>query len=107
MTDKRPYPRAPLRSIVLAQTGQDVRRCSCCAACEADMLPEMDLSVGELMQRVARDDPQALTCKTLWAVEPLLAHGIECQAGMDVAAVIRTLRKLAKARGRQPQGAAG
>jgi len=97
-------PGAPLRSIILAQTGQDVRLCARCSACEADNLPHGDLSVGELMQAAARDSPQALTCKTLWAAEALLSQGIKCQAGVDVVAVIRLLQKLAKAGRVAPQG---
>lgn len=63
------------------------------------MLPEMDSSLAEVLQRAWRDDPQALTCRTLWACGPLLESGLRCQEDIDFRAVIQVLRLEARLRG--------
>jgi heterodisulfide reductase subunit C len=93
----------PLRSLILAKTGQDVRQCQACDLCEDLRADGMDLSFGEILRCAARDDLRALTCASLWRCEPLLDGPAICQAGPDIAAVIRFLRREALRRGLGPQ----
>jgi heterodisulfide reductase subunit C len=59
----------------------------------------MDLTFGEVMQAAARNDVRALTNRTLWACDSVLAAHARCQEGIDLAAVIRALREEALRRG--------
>lgn len=90
--------RGPLPFIILAATGEDVRRCANCQSCADLLTPEMDLTFGELIRAAARDDPRALTCATLWNCDAVLESGC-CQEGLDIPAVIQALRQEAAMRG--------
>ncbi len=90
--------RGPLPMVIMASTGQDVRRCISCLSCSDGDLPCIDLSLNELMQAAARDDERALTCRTLWCDE-LIQHRVPCQANLDIQSVILALRREADIRG--------
>jgi len=92
----------PLPFIVLSATGEDVRRGTSCWGCEAISTPEMDLSFGELMQGVARNDKRILACATLWASGVLAGRSV-CQQGLQVALVLEALRQEARRRGVEPR----
>jgi len=94
--------RGPLRAIILAATGQDVRLCGNCSSCEQLTAPGMDLSLGEIIRAAARDDPQALTCDSLWACEDLMLQPIPCQAGLALPSILLTLQREAELRGLAP-----
>lgn len=95
----------PLRSLILAQTGQDVRACQACDQC-ADLRAEgMDLTFGEILRCAARDDSHALTCASLWRCEPLLDRPMACPASLDIPAVIGVLRDESVRRGLAPRTA--
>jgi heterodisulfide reductase subunit C len=94
---------APLPSVLLSRTGQDVRLCQACAQCDDLMADGMDLAFGEILRLAARNDEHALTCSSLWCCEPLLGKAGRCPAGIDVPAVIRALRQEALRRGYHPQ----
>ena len=92
----------PLSSVVLSRTSQDVRLCQACDQC-ADLHAEgMDLTFGEILRLAARDDERSITCDSLWRCEPLLEEAGRCPAGIDIPAVIRTLRQEALRRGYRP-----
>ena len=91
--------RGPLRSVVLAATGQDVRLCGSCSNCECLLEPGMDLSLGEIVRAAARNDTSILSSPSLWACEDLLLRPIPCQAGLSLAAIILTLQREAEVRG--------
>jgi heterodisulfide reductase subunit C len=99
LTDLPPQ-RGPLRSVILAATGQDVRECTNCDTCDAWIAPGMDLTFGEVMQAAARDDPQAIENSTLWTCDDLLPR-VRCPSGIDIASVILALVREAELRGRQ------
>ena len=99
--------RGPLPFIILSATGEDVRHCANCWACESLLTPEMDLTFGEVMQAVARDDERALTNRTLWACDGALASNPRCQEGIDIPAVIHALRQEAELRGYSPHPQSG
>jgi heterodisulfide reductase subunit C len=91
--------RGTLPHVILSACGEDVRLCTSCWQCEDSTTPEMDLTLGELMQAVVRDEDRALTSRTLWACDPLLDGGLRCQQGIDLPAVIHALRQEAVRRG--------
>jgi len=93
---------APLRSIVLSKTGEDLSLCQACDECR-DLLAEgMDLTFGEILRLAADDDERSIACDSLWRCEPLLGKATRCPAGIDVPAVIRVLRQEALRRGYRP-----
>ena len=98
MLTSSPNTRGPLRSVILAATGQDVRECINCDTCDAWMAPGMDLTFGEVMQAAARDDPQALDNNTLWTCDDLLPR-VRCPSGIDIASVILVLIREGELRG--------
>jgi hypothetical protein len=66
------------------------------------MEPEMDLSIGELMQGAARNDERVLTCTSLWTWETRPGH-VVCQQGINVPSVLEVLRQEAIRRGCAPR----
>lgn len=88
----------PLHAVILASTGQDVRLCSNCGNCNGQMVPGIVLTVGEVLQAAARDDPSALANNTLWACDDLLGPQLLCPQNLDIAAII-TLAREAISRG--------
>jgi len=94
--------RGPLRAIILAATGQDVRLCANCASCEGLMAPGMDLSLGEMVRAAARNETSVLTCASLSACEDLLLRPIPCQSGLSMPAIVITLQREAELRGLAP-----
>lgn len=90
--------RAPLPHVILCATGEDVRRCTACWGCDSLVQPDMDLTVGELMQAAARDSEGALACRTLWS-KGLSRLPLRCQEGLNVGAVVEALRAEAVRRG--------
>ena len=89
----------PLRLVVLAVTGQDVRKCQHCDWCSALLSPDHDVSVQSLLQMVALNDEEALTCRTLWSDVVLASARNACANGIDVEAVLLALRAEARRRG--------
>ncbi len=98
--------RGPLRAIILAATGEDVRLCGNCTSCKQLTAPGMDLSLGEILRAAARDDPQVLTCASLWACEDLMLQPIPCQAGLALTPILLTLQREAELRGLGPSSKA-
>lgn len=98
--------RGPLRAVILAATGQDVRLCASCASCESLQASGMDLSLGEMVRAAARNDTGVLTCSSLWACDDLLLRPIPCQAGLSLPAIVITLQREAELRGLAPDSGA-
>ena len=95
----------PLAFVVLARTSQDVRLCQACDQCRDLHAEGMDLTFGEILRLAARNDDRYITCDSLWRCEPLLGKPTSCPAGIDIPAVIRTLRQEALRRGYRPMTA--
>ena len=93
--------RGPLWAIILSGTGEDVRQCGQCFACEDYREPGMDLTFGEIFRAAAHDQPKAFTNQTLWTCDKLLLNGINCQNGLDIGAIVAALRNEARQRGIQ------
>ena len=90
---------ASLRSIVLAQTGQDISRCCSCACCEEVTDGSGDVSLSLVMQWVLVNDVRALTDATVWSDEVLRQADHVCANQLDIPAVLRALRREARRRG--------
>jgi heterodisulfide reductase subunit C len=95
--------RGPLWAIIFTATGEDVRRCGQCFACEEYLEPGMDLTFGEIFRAAANDHTRALTSLTLWTCDKLLHNGLHCQNGLDLEAIIQALRDEASLRGIDPK----
>ena len=90
---------ASLRSIVLAQTGQDVSRCCSCALCEDITESSGDVSLSMLMQWILANDERALTNATVWSDDVLRRADHACANQLDIPAVLLALRHEASRRG--------
>ena len=88
-----------LRSIVLAQTGQDVSRCCSCAWCEHVTDRSGDVSLSLVMQWILVNDERALTDAAVWSDEVLRQADHACANQLDIPAVLRALRREAHRRG--------
>jgi len=100
LTDAEPRARpGPLRAIVLAATGQDVRKCQHCDFCSTNLEPDQDISLESLLQLVIMNDEEVLTCRTLWSDAVLASSKHICGNNLDIVAVLLALRAEARRRG--------
>ncbi len=90
---------AHLRQVVLAATGQDVRRCAHCQLCAVDPGPEQDLSLESVLQLVVMNDDEVLTSRTVWSDAALRSARHMCANNLDMEAVLLALRDEARRRG--------
>ncbi len=88
-----------LRAIVLAQAGQDLRRCQHCDYCDVRLDPDQDITLQTLVQMVMMNDDEVLTSRTLWSDQVLRAADHLCANRLDMAAVLLALRQEARRRG--------
>ncbi len=88
-----------LRTIVLAQTGEEVSRCCSCALCEEITDADGDVSLSMLMQWILANDERALTSATVWSDEVLRKADHACANQLDIPAVLLALRSEANRRG--------
>lgn len=88
-----------MRALVLAQTGQDVNRCSSCALCEDITQANGDVSVAMLLQWILANDERALTCRAVWSDEVLRQTDHACANQLDIPAILLALRHEASRRG--------
>jgi transcriptional regulator NrdR family protein len=93
-----------LRKLILENTGQDVRRCRDCAACNNNLtdfqvVELMDISLDSMIHMILWNDDEVLTSRTIWS-DPLLKAAVHaCVQGLSLDAVIRELRREAHRRG--------
>lgn len=90
---------ATLRAIVLATSGQDVRRCQHCEFCYSNLAPDQDISLESLLQLVVMNDEEVLTCRTLWSDAVLDSSRHVCGNNLDIEGVLLALRDEARRRG--------
>lgn len=93
-----------LRTIVLATTGQDVRRCGNCALCEDIVCDDQDVTLEMLVQWVIVNDVRALTCRTLWSDQFMRKADGACTNDLNIPVIFLALRAEAQRRGIQPNG---
>lgn len=95
---------ASLRKLILENTGQDVRRCRDCAACnnhirDAQIIEHMDISLDSMIKMILWNDDEVLTCRTIW-YDPLLEAVVHaCTQGLSLEMMIQELRLEAHRRG--------
>ncbi len=83
-----------LRSVIRNATGQDVHVCHACNDCDIDARDEeIDIPLSSLVQLVLLNDEEALNCRTLWSDSVLEASRSACKRGLDLHAVMITLRE--------------
>ncbi len=88
-----------LRQLVLATTGQDVRKCARCSYCADLMSDEEDISLEMLIQLVLMNDDEVLTSRTLWSDSALEEARKNCIGALDLGAIMLALRDEARRRG--------
>jgi heterodisulfide reductase subunit C len=91
--------RGPLRAVILAKTGEDIRKCTHCWHCELERTEAMDLSFGDIIRAALQNDPKALENDTLWICDPVLKDRPVCPSGLNRLIVIQALREEAAQRG--------
>jgi heterodisulfide reductase subunit C len=89
----------PLRLVVLAATGQDVRKCSHCEFCSEALHPDQDISLEMLLQMVVMNDEEVLTTRTLWSDQVLECAPRVCTSNLNLEAILMALRHEARRRG--------
>jgi hypothetical protein len=82
-----------LRRVIKLATGQDINACHACFDCDLSLTDEMDMPLGSLVQLALLDDEEALHSRTLWSDAVLEASRGACKRGLDLCAVMITLRE--------------
>jgi hypothetical protein len=95
-------PRRSLRAIVLEATGQDVRQCRHCAACDGALGSDQDMGMETLLRLVQLDEEEVLASRTLWSDRVLEVSRSACIRGLDLPSVLLVLREEARKRGLAP-----
>jgi heterodisulfide reductase subunit C len=88
-----------LRSVVLAETGQDLHRCQGCLDCDAIPTEDADIPLGSLIQLALLNDEEILTSRTLWSDSILESAHSACAKNLDLAQIILIFRREALKRG--------
>ena len=81
-----------LRSVVLTATGQDLRKCQRCAFCDTQLDEEQDMTLETLVQLALMNDDEVLTSRTLWSDKVLRSARQVCASGLNMEAILLTLR---------------
>ena len=87
-----------LRREVKVLSGQDLHLCQACLDCDVDAYEEMDIPLSSIVQLVLEGDEEALYCRTLWSDAALEAARGACKRGLDLHAVMLSLRQMAAQR---------
>ncbi len=88
-----------LCAIVLRAAGQDLRGCTLCGQCSAELEPGMDVTIRRLMQMVLANDGDVLESRTLWSSRVMGCATHLCPFGVDLETVLLALREEAWRRG--------
>ena len=91
--------RGPIPAIILASAQEDIRKCGLCEPCCISTVPEMDVTLGEMLQMASRNDPAVFATETLWNCDTVIADRDRCQEGINLVRVIKALRDEARTRG--------
>jgi hypothetical protein len=102
MIVKSPVSNSPsLRTIVLAATGQDVRKCCSCGLCSEAAWTEEEADLALLVQWVIANDERALTAALTWPDRALQTAQQVCANHLDFQKMLAALRVEAERRGFQ------
>ena len=96
--------RGPLRFIILAATGEDIRHCTACECCCVDdtLQARFDLPVWEVFKAACNNDEAALTNQTIWVLAGARPADARCKNGLNLVAVAQVLCREARLRGLAP-----
>ncbi|MFC2063650.1 hypothetical protein ACFLXB_00950 [Chloroflexota bacterium] len=83
-----------LRKIILEETGQDLRQCRGCLACDLDGSRELDIGYASLVQMVLHNDLEVLETKLVWNDAALDVASKATNKDLDLRVVITTLRNI-------------
>ena len=89
----------PLRVIVLAATGQDVRCCTHCGLCSAAIGDEATGGLEQLVQWIIANDRRALTALPAYSEYMLREAQLVCANRLDFCKAIAALQAEAHRRG--------
>jgi len=82
-----------LRTYILAETGQDVRRCQGCSTCSLAVEHELlDIPLESMIQLIILNDEEILTSRTVWSDEVLEVARYACHKNLDLSKIITALR---------------
>ena len=82
-----------LRTYILAETGQDVRRCQGCSTCSLAVEHELlDIPLESMIQLIILNDEEILTSRTVWSDAVLEAARYACHRTLDLSKIITALR---------------
>lgn len=82
-----------MRKIVLENTGQDLRKCRGCLACDLVTPKNMDVSFGSLVQFILMNDDDILTSNFLWDDSIYEIARKACNKQLNLQSVIKELRE--------------
>jgi len=88
-----------LKRIIKEASGQDIARCQACLDCEVSCPDDIDIPIGSMIQMAMFDDEEVLTCRTLWSDCVLSKARLACSRGINIKAVMLSLREEARKRG--------
>ncbi len=92
-----------LRTYILKETGQDIRRCQGCASCNLDIDHDiLDVPLESMIQMIILNDDEILTSRTVWSEIVVQAARYACQRNLNLSAIILALRAEAQRRGLEP-----
>lgn len=83
----------PLRKLILDYTGQDLRKCRGCLACDLASPKDVDISFGSLVQLILMNDDDILTSNILWDDSALEIARKACNKQLNLQVVLKALRE--------------
>ena len=83
-----------LRKIILDETGQDLRKCRGCLACDLAAPVDTDIGFGTMVQLVLFNDPDVLESKLVWNDKIIEDASRICNKNLNLRVVIEQLRKI-------------
>jgi heterodisulfide reductase subunit B len=93
-----------LAEVVQQEIGQNVYLCYQCVKCTSGcpLAEHFDLTPNQVMRSLQFNDEQVLRSKTIWLCASCQTCTTRCPQGLDIAAIMDTLRIEAKRRGLPP-----
>lgn len=82
-----------MRILILENTGQDLRKCRGCLACDLVTPKDLDISFGSLVQLRLMNDVDVLSSRIIWDDAILIVARKACNKQLDLQKVIKALRE--------------
>ncbi|MBN1890536.1 MAG: 4Fe-4S dicluster domain-containing protein [Thermoflexales bacterium] len=93
-----------LAKLVEDETGQNAYLCYQCVKCTSGcpLAEHFDLEPNQVLRMVQLGDESVLECKTIWTCAACMTCSTRCPQGLDIPAIMDTLRIEARKRGIKP-----